>query len=118
MVLMYVASLCLVIAESRSQVGLATETNRGVSNVHHETSSSHVNAQNPSYNTSSPGLVVPNARHSVSNANTVKPDVHVQGNLTDTRTVSSHIHPYVSKNQNADVQNRAVSTLVILPASE
>ena len=109
-ILMCVTSLCLAVTESPSQVGLATKTNRGVSNVHHENSSSHVNAHNPSYDTSSPSLVALNARHNVSNANIVKPDVHVQGDLANTRTVSSHIHPDVSKNQNADVQNRAVST--------
>ena len=109
-ILTCVTSLYLAVAESRSQVGLATKTNRGVSNVRHETSCSHVNAHNPSYDASSPSLVVPNARHNVSNANTVKPDVHVQGDLADTHTVSSHIHPDLSKNQNADVQNRAVST--------
>ena len=111
---MYVTSLCLAVAESRSQVGLATNTDAGVSNVHHETSSSHVNAHNPGYDASSSSLVVPDPRHNV----TVKPDVQVRGDLVNTRTVSSHIHPNVSKNKKADVQNRAVSTLRNPPAPE
>ena len=94
----------------RSQTGLAVKTDGGISNVHQESSSSHVDAHNPSHDiASSPSLVVPGGRHDVSNANTVKPNVQVQGDLANTRTVSSRIHPDVSKNKNADVRNRAVS---------
>ena len=93
----------------RSQTGLAAKTDAGISNVHQESSSSHVDAHNPSHDASSPSLVVPGGRHDVSNANTVKPNVQVQGDLANTRTVSSRIHPDVSKNKNADVRNRAVS---------
>ena len=67
----------------RSQTGLTMKTDADVSNVHHEASSSHVNAHNPSYDASSASLVVPDARHDVSNANTVKPDVQVRGNKAD-----------------------------------
>ena len=89
---------------SCSQTSLATRVDAGASNVHHEASSSHVNAHNPGYDTSSPSSLVPDPRHNVSNANT--------------RTVSSHIHPNVSKNKNPDVQNRAVSTLRNPPVPE
>ena len=85
-------------------------TDAGVSSVHRDASSSHVNAHDPGYGASSAGLVVPDVRHDVPNANTVKPDVQVQGNLANTRTFSSHIHPSVSKNKKVNVQNRAVCT--------
>ena len=103
---------------SCSQTGLATRTDAGVSHLRHEASNSHVNAHNPGYDTSSSSLIVPDPRHNVSNANAVKPDVHVQGDPANTRTVSSRIHPNVSKNKDPDVQNRAVSTFRNPPVTE